>query len=330
MENRGASAAANGRAVKGADPVRGDARIDWVDTARGIGIIAVAVGHVWTQGALRGAVYSFHMPLFFLLSGYLSRPQPVAGFTRRQLVGQLRPYAAFLLLLIVADQLIEPLKGGRPIFHRWPDDLAPILLGGSWLRGPYTIFWFVPCLVIARILFNIALVRWPDPVDRRWALPLFGLMTFAYLAGRATDISPWGLLSVPMAIVLLWVGAASRTVRWRRWMAIPVGLLAIAGVTLLVPTLNMKAGDYGWPLLSIGSAIATSLLIFGVARRIAPMASPLAMVGRAALVIMYVHVALIHYLAPYLDKAWLLAAALLGPLAFYHVIRVTPLKRLFL
>ncbi|MEJ7933713.1 acyltransferase family protein [Sphingobium sp. AN558] len=321
MENRGTSTAPD----QGAD-----SRLEWIDTARGIGIIAVVIGHVWTQGALRDAVYSFHMPLFFLLSGILSKPQPVGAFTRRQLTGQLRPYAAFLLLLILADLVIEPLKGGRPIFHRWPDDLLPILIGGSWLRGPYTIFWFVPCLMAARILFNIALARWPDPRDRRWGLAILPLLALAYLAGRATDISPLGLLTVPMAIVLLWAGAASRDIAWRPWTITLLGALALAGLTRFFPTLNMKVGDYGWPLLSIGSAIATSLLVFGLAKRIAPMASPLAAIGRASLVIMYCHVALIHYLSPYIDKPWLLAVALLAPFAFYHLIRLTPLKRLFL
>lgn len=330
MENRGASAGAQEGATAGRNPARPDARLDWVDTARGIGIIAVVIGHVWTQGALRGAVYSFHMPLFFLLSGYLSRPQPMGVFTRRQLTDQLRPYAAFLLLLILADQLIEPMKGGQPIFHRWPHDLGPILLGGSWLRGPYTIFWFVPCLMVARILFNAALVRWPDPLDRRWAALLLPSLALAYGAGQATDVSPLGLLTVPMAVVLLWMGAAFRGLTLRWWMIAALVPLALAGLALIVPTLNMKAGDYGWPSLSIGSAIATSLVIFEVARRIAPLASPLAAVGRASLVIMYCHVALIHYLTPYLDKAWLMAVALLAPFAFYHLIRVTPLRRVFL
>lgn len=305
-------------------------RLDWIDVARGFGIVAVVAGHVWTRGALRDAVHSFHMPLFFLLSGYLSKPQPVGAFTRRQLVGQLRPYFAFLILLILADQIIEPLKGGRPIFHSWPGDVLPILLGGSWLRGPYTIFWFVPCLMMARILFNSILVRWPSPLDWRWPLVLLPVLVVAYGAGAATDLSPMGLLTVPMAFVLLWVGAAWSQIRWRRWMEWPLGIMAAGGLALLFPTLNMKAGDYGWPILSIGAAIATSLLIFRLSSLVAPFASPLAAVGRASLVIMYLHVALIHYLSPYLGKPWLLAVALLVPFALYNLIRVTWLKRIFL
>lgn len=296
-------------------------RLDWIDVARGIGIVAVVVGHVWTRGPLRDAIYAFHMPLFFLLSGLLSRPAPVAAFARRQLAGQMRPYAIFLTLLIVADQVIEPLKGGRPIFHQWPQDVLPILLGGSWLRGPYTIFWFVPCLMMARILFNMALRRWPGPLDRRWALVVVPMLLLAYGLGWWTQVSPLGLLTVPMGFVLLWAGAVWSRIGWRAWMKWPLGGLAAAGLGGLFPTLNMKAGDYGWPILSIGAAVAVSFLIVRLSALIAPHAGAIATIGRASLVIMYLHVAVVHYLSPYLGKAGLLALALLLPVAVHAWIR---------
>ncbi|MEK7453695.1 MAG: acyltransferase family protein [Pseudomonadota bacterium] len=299
-------------------------RLDWVDVARGIGIIAVVVGHVWTRGALRDAMYSFHMPLFFLLSGMLSRPHPAGLFARRQLLGQMRPYAIFLALLILADQIIEPAKGNLPIFHQWPRDLLPILLGGYWLRGPYTIFWFVPCLMLARILFNLALNRWPDPLDRRWLILMPGLLVLAEGLGWMTQASPLGLLSVPMAMILLWVGALWPRLHWRNLWIVPLGLLALAGLCGWLPTLNMKAADYGWPLFSIASGIATSLLLFRLSARLAPVAAPLAALGRASLVIMYLHVAIIHYGTPYLARPWLLVLALLAPFALWHLIRLSP------
>lgn len=328
MENRGDRAH---RHPAPSEWVPGGGRLEWIDVARGIGIIAVVIGHVWTRGPLRDAVYSFHMPLFFLLSGLLARPQPPMRFTLRQLGSQMRPYAAFLALLIVADQIIEPLKGNRPIFHQWPQDMIPILLGGSWLRGPYTIFWFVPCLMVARILFNAMLARWPDPLDRRWALLMPPVFLLAYALGWVTQASVLGLLTVPMALALLWVGAAWQKVPWRRWMWFPLGALAVAGLAALLPTLNLKAADYGWPLLSIGSAIATSLLLFRLSVRVAPFGGWLAAVGRASLVIMYLHVAVIHYLSPHLGKPWLLIHALLLPIAVHYVLRASRIgRRIFL
>lgn len=327
MENRGVRASTH---PQPSHEVAG-VRLEWIDVARGIGIIAVVAGHVWTRGALRDAVYSFHMPLFFLLSGMLSRSQPPRPFALRLLASQTRPYVAFLALLIIADQLIEPLRGHRPIFHQWPQDLLPVLLGGSWLRGPYTIFWFVPCLLVSRILFNALLARWPNPLDRRWAWVLPPVMVVAYGIGHVTQKSVLGLLTVPMAFLLLWVGAVWHHVPWRRWMWVPLGAFSLTGLAGLLPTLNMKAADYGLPLLSIVSAIATSLLVFQLSLRIAPYGRWLAAIGRASLVIMYLHVALIHYLSPVLGKPWLLICAMMIPTAVYYVLLNSPTgRRIFL
>lgn len=48
-------------------------RIDWIDCTKGIAILLVIVGHTvsqYTRGSVvRGLIFSFHMPLFFIMSG---------------------------------------------------------------------------------------------------------------------------------------------------------------------------------------------------------------------------------------------------------------------
>ncbi len=44
-------------------------RIEWIDVLKGIGIILVILGH--THVLFRTYIFSFHMPLFFFISGYL-------------------------------------------------------------------------------------------------------------------------------------------------------------------------------------------------------------------------------------------------------------------
>ncbi len=45
-------------------------RIAWIDTAKGLGIILVVLGHTWDiPNWLYCGIYGFHMPLFFFLSG---------------------------------------------------------------------------------------------------------------------------------------------------------------------------------------------------------------------------------------------------------------------
>ena len=45
-------------------------RISWIDMAKGYGTILVIFAHIH-YGGLRTWIYTFHMPLFFFLSGYV-------------------------------------------------------------------------------------------------------------------------------------------------------------------------------------------------------------------------------------------------------------------
>ena len=42
-------------------------RIEWIDNLRGFGILMVMLGHALTGGALKGLIYSFHLPVFLCI-----------------------------------------------------------------------------------------------------------------------------------------------------------------------------------------------------------------------------------------------------------------------
>ena len=50
-------------------------RVKWVDYAKGVGILLVIIGHTVSNPVIRGAIFSFHMPLFFILSGYTTKQE---------------------------------------------------------------------------------------------------------------------------------------------------------------------------------------------------------------------------------------------------------------
>lgn len=49
-----------------------DGRVGWIDVAKGIGIILVIFGHTFALSKIF-VIYTFHMPLFFLISGLLAK-----------------------------------------------------------------------------------------------------------------------------------------------------------------------------------------------------------------------------------------------------------------
>lgn len=49
-------------------------RLHWLDYSKTIGMYLVVLGHVKDNTLLlKGIIYSFHMPLFFFLSGFLHK-----------------------------------------------------------------------------------------------------------------------------------------------------------------------------------------------------------------------------------------------------------------
>ncbi len=290
-------------------------RLLWLDALKGIGILLVVIGHVWTRGEVRDAIYIFHMPLFFLAAGYTARVEPVRAALARGLPALMLPWAVFSLLLLALDFAVEGARGVRPIFP----DMAAGVIGIVWhteaLRGPFTILWFVPCLFLARLLWSALAMRLPRLDDLRWIAAALALLAIGWEARALTAQSPMGVLAVPGACVFLWIGSL--------WRAHPPGRATMAGIIaaaalalVLLGPVNMKAGDLGWPLVGIAGAAAVSVALSGAARELPQAAQRvLAWLGARSLVIMYVHVAVIHYAAPYAPKIALLILALAVSLA---------------
>ncbi len=49
-------------------------RIEWLDIAKGLGVLLVFIGHFWYKCSfpiVNQIIYSFHMPMFFVLSGFI-------------------------------------------------------------------------------------------------------------------------------------------------------------------------------------------------------------------------------------------------------------------
>ena len=96
-------------------------RIEWIDIAKGIGIILVVIGHNFSDGEniiyLRKWIYSFHMPLFFLLSGILfsAKQESFKDFSLKELelffylilFLQLISLALFISSYLIVSKLIK-------------------------------------------------------------------------------------------------------------------------------------------------------------------------------------------------------------------------------
>lgn len=161
-------------------------RIDTFDYVKGIGIILVVYGHVargvYNAGLpidqgfyilLDSILYSFHMPLFFFVSGYFfPRSQE-----KRGAVELVRSKANTILYAYVVWSLIQ----GLIEFVLAPYTNGDVTLGQvfSLLWQPRAHFWFLYAL-FGIFLFSAVLYRKFTPA---WTSLVLGLAVVLYLTG---------------------------------------------------------------------------------------------------------------------------------------------------
>ena len=125
-------------------------RISYIDTAKGIGILLVLIGHSGYPSAnLITWISSFHMPLFFILSGILfahtsAAEKKAKPFLKKKLCSILVPYIAFSIVSILASAILD--------YDRFPEYLWTLLLQTISFYG-ISVLWFLPALFFSEVVF---------------------------------------------------------------------------------------------------------------------------------------------------------------------------------
>lgn len=119
-------------------------RIEWIDAARGIGILMVMLGHTYVDAKYIFWFYAFHMALFFFLSGCTFRLHTdVRSFLKKKACGLLIPYVFFAVLITAYNWV-------SAVTHSNTFNLQDTVLC-YFLQIRYTHLWFLPCLFLAEL-----------------------------------------------------------------------------------------------------------------------------------------------------------------------------------
>ena len=134
-------------------------RESWIDIVKGLAIIFVVIGHVVTSyhnsGLLKEAkafnfvcdfLYTFHMPLFFMISGYLAaksqRDEPLGRAVARRCIVYGIPYVAFSIVAFGLKVVAAAVVNSKLEFV----DLLLIPI------YPISSLWFIYALLIISVL----------------------------------------------------------------------------------------------------------------------------------------------------------------------------------
>jgi len=118
-----------------------------IDIARGIGIFLVVWGHTFHGCPVKNEIFLFHMPLFFMLSGFFFKEttDSFIEVLKKKIQSYLFPYIFFLVLCLALASLLYQICGVIPRY-----DITPVIV----LRpgGVVTALWFLVSLFEVQIL----------------------------------------------------------------------------------------------------------------------------------------------------------------------------------
>ena len=123
-------------------------RIESFDILKGIGIILMIMGHTYGPDTkIFYFIYAFHMPLFFIVTGYFYKQESFSILLRKNRDQLLLPYLALCAIIIVLTQFRQP--------HSIKTDIENAING----IGPG---WFLLAMFLARLEIHFTLKKFPN------------------------------------------------------------------------------------------------------------------------------------------------------------------------
>lgn len=231
-----------------------------MDLLRVVGTVGIVATHAFAGFPWsRPLLYTWQVPLFFILSGFFWNPRTTfrAELSRRARTLAV-PYASWLAVLLAVVSAKGVVRGNLD-----PGVLADALRGGMYARTPFTVFWFVSALFFARIMLRLC---WSATPWLGYALAAMGMALTVLCPRRLASIWLAAGTAVPCVVFLvcgILVRRLESRLAGRRQLVAGVALFAlgVAAYALGSRPMDMKVGDWGTPVVSI---LASCALCAGV------------------------------------------------------------------
>ena len=238
-------------------------RLDFIDVARGGGVLLMIIGHISHTQILERAIYGFHMPLFFLISGIVySIPAKEKLFKR--LKSYLIPYLVFGIAYTLLDFIVHGISL-EPIYSVFWYNTENL---------PYeSALWFLTAMATVQITYTLLAKTIKN--NRLLLTVAIALSLAATIITNTTgNLLPYSIQSGLTAIVFLAIGhffstkiKTSKATTKSTILAIVTLVISIACFEFL-PRYNLRLGIAGLIPISQLLAILASISFIMLAKTI--------------------------------------------------------------
>ena len=239
-------------------------RLGWIDQARGFSIFLVVYGHNFPN--LEGYIYSFHVPLFFFISG-MFHPKTVTSSTvlkRAKMI--VLPYFCWAFILYGFWYFIGRHYGKSALL-----DLSPLknVLGIFYGQGGREYMdwgipiWFLLCLFVVFIVYSLLQKIKSKPL---FYVAVIATVSIGFLWSTYMSIHlPWSIDVAFVAISFYAFGNMLRETLPKlkgRYLVLAILALFIVHLSAFYFTtgkVDMYRSTYGMPLLFIIAGVTGSI-----------------------------------------------------------------------
>lgn len=186
-------------------------RLSHVDAMKAIGIVLVVVGHSpGLNPFVKNVIYSFHMPLFFFISGLLVSDQKLTLSSKEYLSllwkGLGIPYLFFFFISYLYWLPTHDLSASaaRHAGISWWEPMMGVVIGNGDALFVNVVLWFFTCLLTTSLIFFWAR-KYFSATFLLIAFNLTGLV-FTLVYDPAWQRLPWGLDNAVVALAFYSTG----------------------------------------------------------------------------------------------------------------------------
>lgn len=280
-------------------------REKWVDNLKGILIILVVIGHILPPpynvlSTPASYIFAFHMPAFFIISGYLAKPgkyslgASIWGKAKRIL----GPYFFYMFLIAAPKVITAYMKNHHPVMLK--KNITTFIYGGQGLNFfDCGAVWFLTCLFVSFVFCFII-----EKLPKTWmkAVVYIAFWAFAHYQSKYMRLDPtfWLWDVGIIGCVYLAIGYYFKKYIFNKWVLVG-SLVSVVGFLVLRATdvvpyfrnfgIELWSHTYRYPILDFVFPCGVFVILANLVKLIPDgiVSKILSELGKYSLAIMAMH-----------------------------------------
>ncbi len=251
-----------------------------IDVVKGISMLCIVVGHLGI-GSIEKFVFTFHVPIFLIISGLFFTPRD--GLIKKRFTQMVKPYLStgLIMYLIVLCKTLVKLVLHRAKFYEFTSITLNAILGMLYGSGSRHDFFNFELPVIGALWFFLS-IFWATAIlyyIEKWVpgklkgIVIILLFLVSFLSAKLTWL-PFSIQAGASSVFFLYVGYLAKKHQLLEkpiqplWCVCAVLLWSVAlYFSYWHGNMSIVCCAFPDPLINVGGAVAASYLIISLVRK---------------------------------------------------------------